>query len=106
MAAYSLDLRARIVEAVERQIGRKRQIAALFGVHESVIYKLLRQQRERGDSAPLPHGGGAQAQLSPAQRQVLPELIAARPAATLDDLRGQLKKTARVEVSVSTRCRG
>ena len=106
MAAYSLDLRARIVEAVERQIGRKRQIAALFGVHESVIYKLLRQQRERGDIAPLPHGGGAQAQLSPAQRQVLPELIAARPAATLDDLRGQLKKTARVEVSVSTRCRG
>ena len=106
MAAYSLDLRARIVEAVERQGGSKRQIAALFGVHESFIYKLLRQQRERGDIAPLPHGGGAQAKLSEEQRQVLPDLIAARPDATLDELRVQLKKTMRVEVSLSTVCRG
>ena len=106
MIAYSLDLRARLVEAVERQVGSKRQIAALFGVHESFIYKLLRQQRERGDIAPLPHGGGAQAKLSHEQRQVLPELIAALPDATLDELRVQLKKTTRVEVSLSTICRG
>src|SRR5947207_11281173 len=79
MAAYSLDLRERIVEAVERQVGSKRKIADLFGVHESFIYKLLRQKRERGDIAPLPHGGGAQAKLSEEQRQVLPDLIAATP---------------------------
>jgi transposase len=106
MAAYSLDLRERIVEAVERQGGSKRQIAALFSVHESFLDTLLRQQRERGDIAPLPHGGGAQAKLSAGQRQVLPDLIAAMPAATLDELRAQLKKTARVEVSLSTVCRG
>ena len=106
MIAYSLDLRARSVEAVERQVGSKRQIAALFGVHESFIYNLLRQQRERGDIAPLPHGGGAQAKLSHGQRQVLPELIAAMPDATLDELRVQLKKTTRVEVRLSTICRG
>ena len=41
MAAYSLDLRERIVEAVERRIGSKRKIAEVFGVHESFIYKLL-----------------------------------------------------------------
>jgi transposase len=106
MAAYSLDLRERIVEAVERQVGSKRKIADLFGVHESFIYKLLRQKRERGDIAPLPHGGGAQAKLSEEQRQVLPDLIAATPDATLDELRVQLKKTTRVEVSLSTVCRG
>jgi len=106
MAAYSLDLRERIVEAVERQVGSKRKIAALFGVHESFIYKLLRQKRERGDIAPLPHGGGAQAKLSEEQRQGLPALIAAMPDATLAELRGQLKKTTRVAVSLSTVCRG
>jgi transposase len=106
MAAYSLDLRERIVEAVERHVGSKRQIAALFGVHESFLYQLLRQQRERGDIAPLPHGGGAQAKLSPEQRQVFPELIAAMPDATLAELRVQLKKTTRVAVSLSTVCRG
>ena len=106
MAAYSLDLRERIVEAVERQIGSNRKIAELFGVHESVIYKLLRQRRERGDIAPLPHGGGAHAKLSADHLRQLPDLVAATPDATLDELREQLKKKARVAVSLSTLCRG
>ncbi len=45
MAAYSVDLRERIVSAVERQSGSKRKIAELFGVHDSFIYKLLRHKR-------------------------------------------------------------
>jgi transposase len=106
MAAYSLDLRERIVEAVERQIGSKRKIAELFGVHESFIYKLLRQRRDRGDIAPLPHGGGAHAKLSGDQVRQLPDLVAAMPDATLDELRVQLEKKARVAVSLSTICRG
>ena len=106
MAAYSLDLRKRIVEAVARQIGSKRKIAELFGVHESFIYKLLRQKRDRGDIAPLPHGGGAHAKLSEDQLRQLPELVTALPDATLDELREQLKKKARVAVSLSTLCRG
>ena len=106
MAAYSLDLRKRIVEAVARQIGSKRKIAELFGVHESFIYKLLRQKRDRGDIAPLPHGGGAHAKLSEDQLRQLPELVTALPDATLDELREQLKKKARGAVSLSTLCRG
>ena len=106
MAAYSLDLRERIVEAVERQSGSKRKIAEVFGVHESFIDKLLRQKRERGDIAPVPHGGGAQAQLAGAQLGQLPALVAATPDATLEELRAQLKKKARVAVSLSTLGRG
>jgi len=106
MATYSLDLRERIVEAVGRQIESKRQIAAMFGVHESFIYKLWRQKRERGDIAPLPHGGGAHAKLSGDQLRQLPALVAATPDATLDELRVQLKQKARVGVSLSTLCRG
>jgi transposase len=55
MLAYSLDLRERPVGVVERRSGSKQQITALFGVHESFIYKLLHQKRERGDISPLPH---------------------------------------------------
>ena len=106
MAAYPLDLRERIVEAVERQLGSKRQIAAWFGVHASFIYKLLRQKRDRGDIAPLPHGGGAHAKLSAAQLRQLPDLVAATPDATLAALRAQLEQKARVAVSLSTLCRG
>jgi transposase len=103
--AYSLALRARIVAAVERQIASNREIADLFGVHGSFIYKLLRQKRERGDIAPLPQGGGARAKLSAAQLRQSPDLVAATPDATLDELRAQLAKRARVAVSLSPSCR-
>jgi transposase len=91
---------------VERQIGSKRKIAALFSVHESFLDKLLRQRRERGDLAPLPHGGGARAKLSSDQLRQLPDLVAATPDATLDELRTQMAKKARVAVSLSTLGRG
>jgi transposase len=106
MAAYSLDLRERIVEAVERQVGRKREIARLFGVHESFLYKLLRQQRERGDLAPLPHGGGAQAKLTAEQWQQVARWMEATPDATLAELQDQVQQKLRVRVGLSTVWRG
>ena len=102
MAAYSLDLRKRIVEAVERQVGSKREIARVFGVHESFLYKLLRQQRERGDLAPLPHGGGVQAKLSEGQWQQVASWITTTPDATLAELQEQLQQKLRVRVGLSS----
>ena len=104
--AYSLDLRQRIVAAVERGVETKRALTAFFSVHESSIYKLLRQQRERGDLAPLPHGGGASAKLTEADLLILFDLVAATPDATLAELGQQLQKKTRLTVSQSTICRG
>ncbi len=106
MAAYSVDLRERIVEAVERQVGSKREIAQLFGVHESFLYKLLRQKRERGDLAPLPHGGGARAKLSAEQWQQVASWIAVTPDATLAELQAQVQQKLRVRMGLSTVWRG
>jgi transposase len=106
MAAYSLDLRERILDAVERQDKSKREIAKMFSVHESFIYKLLRQKRQLDHIAPLPHGGGASAKLTADHFLKLSELVALTPDATLDELRQQMKKKARLEVSASTICRG
>lgn len=106
MAAYSLDLRQRIVEAVERAVGSKRAIARLFGVHESFLYKLLRQQRERGDLAPLPHGGGAASKLTTEHWQQVAQWIEATPDATLAELQDQVQHKLRVRVGLSTVARG
>lgn len=55
MAAYSLDLRERIVDAVERGLETRSEVAAMFGVHKSLIaalaingrlYKYKRHYRE------------------------------------------------------------
>jgi transposase len=102
MAAYSLDLRKRIVDAVERGLASKRDIARTFSVHETFVHKLLRQKRQRGDLAPLPHGGGATAILNQDHLMTLTELVADSPDATLAQLREQLRKKARVEASIST----
>lgn len=106
MAAYSLDLRKRILDAVERKDKSKREIAKLFGVHESFIYKLLRQKRQLNHIAPLPHGGGATAKLTPDHVVKLSDFVALSPDATLDELRQHMQKKTRLEVSTSTICRG
>lgn len=102
MAAYSLDLRERIIHAVEGGEETKRAVAALFEVHESFIYKLLRQHREVGHVAPLPHGGGHTAKLQEKQLALLTDLVAQNPDATLDELGTQLQKKARVKVGRTT----
>jgi transposase len=102
LGAYSLDLRKRIVDAVERGEHTKREIAEMFNVHEFFIYKLLRQQRDRGDIAPLPHGGWAVSKLDADHPTVLSNLVSGMPDATLVEFREQLKKKARVGASITT----
>lgn len=102
MKTYSLDLRQRIVDAVDDGIDTYSEIAENFGVHESYIYKLLRQRRLLGHFKPLPHGGGAKLKLDDRAFAVLTELVQQRPDLTLDDLRRQLRKKTKTTVSIST----
>ena len=87
-----------MVEAVERQGGSKRESARLFGVPESFLYKLLGQKRERGDRAPLPPGGGAQAKLTAENWQQGASWIAATPDAPWAELQEQVQRKLRVRV--------
>ena len=102
MAAYSLDLRERIIRAVEGGEQTKRAVAAQFDIHESFIYKLLRQRRAVGHLSPLPHGGGHTAKLQEKQLMLLTDLVAQNPDATLEELGTQLQKKARVKAGRTT----
>ena len=105
MGEYSLDLRQRLVEAVEQGLGTKREIARLFSVSENFLYKLLRQQRQLGHFEPLPHGGGAVAKLDSTARSHLQTLVEADPDATLSELAERLHRRHRIQVSRATICR-
>lgn len=105
MTAYPIELRQRIVNAVDNHLGTYCEIAEIFEVHESYIYRLLRYQKTRGHLAPLPHGGGAQPKLKKAEIKVLTALVKEQPDATLEELCGRLKQRAKVEASLSTVCR-
>lgn len=102
MKAYPLELRQRIVDAVDNQWGTYAEIAEMFCVHERYIYKLLSLRRQTGSLAPRPHGGGAPAKLQDKHRDVLTALVADRPDQTLAELRDELRKQTRTRVSVST----
>jgi transposase len=102
MKAYPVELRERVVDAVDHQHGTVSEIAEIFGVTERYVYKLLKQRQERGDLSPLPHGGGARSKMSEEKKWKVVDLVAKAPDATLAELRQEIKKRLRVEVSLGT----
>jgi transposase len=102
MKPYPLELRQRIVEAVDQQRGTIAEIAEWFRVSERYVYQLLQLRRTRGDLAPRPHGGGAPAKLDEGKRLQLAELTAEWPDATLEELRQLLRRRCRVQVCLNT----
>jgi transposase len=61
MKVYSLDLRQKILRAYDQRLGSQRALAALFGVSQSCVEKLVRRRRTTRDIAPRPHAGGRRA---------------------------------------------
>jgi transposase len=90
MRPYSMDLRERIVAAIDRGEHSLRQIAHLFSVHLSFLVRLLQRRRATGSVQPKPHGGGPPPQLDAAAVQRLLALVREQPDATLRELRDRL----------------
>lgn len=63
---------------------------------------MLRQQRESGDPAPRPRGGGRPPALSPKQRRLLRQKVEREQDISLSELQTYLRKTTQVEAHVST----
>jgi transposase len=89
-AAYSHDLRQRVLDAVERGEGSVRQIARRFVVSLSFIVRLLQTHRRTGSIEPKPHRGGHPPALGPEDLERLRELVRQQPDATLEELRQRL----------------
>jgi transposase len=96
MAAYSIDLRQKILRVWERHLGSQRTIADIFGVSLAFVEKVLRQYRATGDLAPTPHA---------AAQAAVQRLLGAHPDATLEELCAGVAAEAGVRVSVPTMCR-
>lgn len=102
MRAYSLDLRQRVVAAVERGDSTIEEIASSFGVGQTFVKKMLRQHRETGDLSPRPHGGGQTARLSDKHLKLLRREVERSPDKTAAALRDHLEESAGVSVSRPT----
>lgn len=86
METYSMDLRERVVAAVDAREGTQQQIAKRFSVSVPWIKKLLRRRRECGNFAPLPHGGGWTPRFHGPKLEQLKAMVEQHPDATLEEL--------------------
>lgn len=90
MRAISMDLRQRIVAAVEQGTLSRAEIAEQFSVCQSWIRRLLQRRRETGSIEPLPHGGGRKPKLGAEHCEKLQQLIEQQSDATIAELRKRL----------------
>ena len=100
MKAYSEDLRAKILEAVDRGMP-KSEAAKTFGVSRTSIKRYAAARREGRSLAPRKHPG-SKPKLDERARALLESDVEERPAATLKDRRRFLEAMAGVLVSEST----
>ena len=92
MAAYSMDLRERVVRAWDAS-GDADAVAARFAVSRAWVHRLVQRRRETGSIAPRPQRKFRSRVLA-GQEERLALLITARPDATLAELREALPTTA------------
>lgn len=104
-AAYSIDLRQKILHAYVRRLGSQRALADLFGVSLSFVEKLVRRHRTTGDIAPKPHAGGQRPRLDAAADTLVRRLVQDNADLTLEELCGRVAAAAGARVSVATMCR-
>jgi transposase len=99
-APMSMDLRARIVAAVEGG-SSIRQAARRFAVSPSAAIKLMQRVRATGSPAPARYGGHRRPLLEPYQAD-LERLVKATPDITLAELKTEVERRFGVVAGLST----
>jgi transposase len=87
MVAYSIDLRERVLAAVDVGQQTQEQIARMFLVSSRWIRKLVARRAETGEIGPKPNPGGRKPLVQGETAQALRDAIAKDPDATLAELR-------------------
>jgi transposase len=102
MTPYSIDLRQKIIAALDRGVGSQRTVAELFGVSLSFVERLLQRQRATGTLAPRPHAGGPPRCLDETDERLIRQCLEQQPDLTLDELRQTLAQQNGKSVSRAT----
>jgi transposase len=98
--AYSQDLRERVLAAVDRG-GRVYEIAPLFGVSVSYVYKALERRRRDGIATALPRVGRPGRKLD-GHLEALATHVREHPDATLAELVDWSERERGVKVCIAT----
>jgi transposase len=87
MNTYPIELRHRVVKAVDGKIGTKEEIAKTFSVSTSWIRKLLQRKRTTGSIEPLPRTQGRKPAFTGVHLTELNCFVKKHPDATLEEIK-------------------
>jgi transposase len=100
-AAYSVDLRRKVVQACERGTASQAQVARFFGVSQAFVEKLLRLYRRTGALEPDRKRAGRPGLLDAAAGEQVQRWLAEQNDLTLAELAERLQTQCGVTVSMS-----
>ena len=92
MKAYPIELRRRVLDAVERRLGTQEQIAKIFGVSAIWIRKLLQRKRQTGSIEPLPRTQGRKPAFQDTHLSELHNFVKKHPDVTLEEIKGHFSE--------------
>jgi transposase len=93
MNAYPVELRSRILDALDRGVGSVPQVARLFRVATNSVYNLLRLRQQTDSLQPRPNPGGHPPAIPEQRYDEVRRLIAEQPDLTLAQIRDRLGLT-------------
>jgi transposase len=99
-AAYSYDLRERVVDAVERGSSRRRA-AVVFKVSAATVIRWTKRLAETGSFAASPTGGDHKSKAMEVHKDWLLTAVNAEPDLTLAEIQARLKTAHGLEKSLS-----
>ena len=82
-----MELRQRVLQAVDNNLGTRDKIARIFNVSTFWIRKLLRQRNQTGDIAPLPQNQGRKPAFRGTDIELLNDFVKENPDSTLEEMK-------------------
>jgi transposase len=99
--SYPIELRTRIVDAVDRGLGSVPAIAARFSVSITCVTNYLQLREQTGSLQPRPNAGGRAPAIPEDRYPELRQILQEQPDLTLDQIRERLQ----VSCSLAALCR-
>lgn len=100
-----MDLRRKILLALEDGDKSQREVAELFHVSQSFVESFLRHVRSTGRLEPKPRVGGPLPRIDDHARQRMRLWLAEQPDLTLEEVAARLRRECGIHACVSLVCR-
>lgn len=101
MAAYSLDLREKILLAWKNKENTQRGLAERFKVSLSFISNFLRRYKETNEISPRPQGGDRRSKIKGKDEEFLKTMVAEQSDIYLREIQENLQKSQGIQISLS-----